>query len=331
MIETLFHAYTPLVIWTGLGLLLFKYIPVDFPKLLSRFLFWIGIPLQILVLARQSDFSGAVVFTPAIAIFVLFLSTSLAWLTWLLLWRLSAAHVKKPYFQGKNSRLNLFLLNVNSRKRSSQGSFILAAMLANTGFVGLAITPAIISSDNNNWAVLYSLTNNVIGTYGFGVFIASYFGNSEQKKHWWTQLRDVLTVPALWAFLIGFFTRNIPLSETVESGLQVAVWVVIASALLLVGIRLRSIKTWQSFELALIPSLLKVVIVPVLIGLGASFFGLSGDPRLVLVLMSGTPTALSVLILAEIYDLDRDLLASSIALTSLGLLLMLPLWLAGFS
>ncbi|MGB3266239.1 MAG: AEC family transporter [Microcoleus sp.] len=331
MIETLFHAYTPLVIWTGLGLLLFRYIPVDFPKLLSRFLFWIGIPLQILVLARQSDFSGAVVFTPAIAIFVLFLSTSLAWLTWLLLWRLSAAHVKKPYFQGKNSRLNLFLLNVNSRKRSSQGSFILAAMLANTGFVGLAITPAIISSNNSNWAVLYSLTNNVIGTYGFGVFIASYFGNSEQKKHWWTQLRDLLTVPALWAFLIGFFTRNIPLSETVESGLQVAVWVVIASALLLVGIRLRSIKTWQSFELALIPSLLKVVIVPVLIGLGASFFGLSGDPRLVLVLMSGTPTALSVLILAEIYDLDRDLLASSIALTSLGLLLMLPLWLASFS
>lgn len=331
MIETLFHAYTPLIIWTGLGLLVFKYIPVDFPKLLSHFLFWIGIPLQILVLARQSDFSGAVVFTPAIALFVLFLSTSLAWLTWRLLRWLSAAHVKKPYFQGKNSLINLFLSNINSLKRSSQGSFILAAMLGNTGFVGLAITPAIVSSDNNNWAVLYSVTNNVLGTYCFGVFIASYFGNSEQKNHWWTQLRDVLTVPALWAFLIGFFTRNIPLSETVESGLQIAVWVVIASALLLVGIRLRAIKTWQSFELALIPSLLKVVIVPLTIGLGASFFGLSGDPRLVLVLMSGTPTALSVLILAEIYDLDRDLLASSIALTSVGLLLMLPLWLASFS
>ena len=66
-------------------------------------------------------------------------------------------------------------------------------------------------------------------------------------------------------------------------------------------------------------------------GLGASFWGLSGDPRLVLVLMSGTPTALSVLILAEIYELDRDLLASSIALTSVGLLLMPPLWIALFS
>ncbi|MCC3471151.1 MULTISPECIES: AEC family transporter [unclassified Microcoleus] len=330
MIETLFHAYTPLVIWTGLGLLVFRYIPVDFPKLLSRFLFWIGIPLQIAVLARQSDFSGAVGFTPAIAIFVLFVSTSLAWLTWVLLRRLSTRHVKKPYFDGKHSVVNLFLLNINSLTRSSQGSFILAAMLGNTGFVGLAITPAIISSDNNNWAVLYSVTNNVMGSYGFGVFLASYFGNSDDKNHWWIQLRDVLTVPAIWGFIIGFFTRNIPLPEPVESGLQTAVLAVIASALVLVGIRLRAIKTWQSFELALVPSLLKVVIVPVLIGLGASFFGLSGDPRFVLVLMSGTPTALSVLILAEIYELDRDLLASSIALTSVGLLLMLPLWLACF-
>jgi predicted permease len=50
----------------------------------------------------------------------------------------------------------------------------------------------------------------------------------------------------------------------------------------------------------------------------------------VLVLMSGTPTAICVLILAEVYELDRELLASTIAITSVGLLLMLPLWLAVF-
>ncbi|NJK70189.1 MAG: AEC family transporter [Microcoleus sp. CSU_2_2] len=331
MIDTLFHAYTPLVFWTGLGLLLFRYIPINFPKLLASFLYWIGIPLQILVLARHSDFSGAVGFTPAIAIFVLCLSTSLAWLTWHLLEQISVRHIAKPYFQGKNSVVNSLLSNFNSLKRSSKGSFILASILGNTGFVGLAITPAIISADHTNWAVLYSVTNNVFGTYVFGVFIASYYGHSEQKNHWWTQLIDVVTVPALWAFMLGFFTRNIALPETVESGLQTAVWVVISSALLLVGIRLRSIKKWQSFEMALIPSLLKVVIVSMIVGLGASFFGLSGDPRLVMVLMSGTPTALSVLILAEVYELDRDLLASSIAITSVGLLLMLPLWIAWFS
>jgi predicted permease len=117
----------------------------------------------------------------------------------------------------------------------------------------------------------------------------------------------------------------------IESGLDQAVWVVIASALLLVGLRLGSLQGWRSFKLALIPTLLKVVIVPVLVGLGATYLGVSDESSLVLVLMSGTPTGLSVLILAEVYDLDRELLTSSIAMTFVGLLLMLPLWLAWFS
>jgi hypothetical protein len=47
--------------------------------------------------------------------------------------------------------------------------------------------------------------------------------------------------------------------------------------------------------------------------------------------MSGTPTGLSVLILAEVYDLDREMLISSIAMSFVGLLLVLPLWIAWFS
>lgn len=47
--------------------------------------------------------------------------------------------------------------------------------------------------------------------------------------------------------------------------------------------------------------------------------------------MSGVPTGLATLILAEVYDLNRELLTSTIALTFVGLLLVLPLWLAWFS
>jgi hypothetical protein len=42
--------------------------------------------------------------------------------------------------------------------------------------------------------------------------------------------------------------------------------------------------------------------------------------------MSGTPTGLATLILAEVYDLDRELLTSSITLTLVGLLLVLLFW-----
>lgn len=330
MIETLFHAYTPLLVWTGLGLMLFRFLPKDFPKLLGLSLYWVGVPLQILVLARQTEFSGGGRLTPIVAVGVLLLSINLAVLSWRgLQWLMSQQSIE----QSQDCPKLLFgfsFSRFNSLDRSSKGSFILAAMLGNTGFVGLALTQALISNDNSNWAVLYSVTNNVIGTYGVAVLIASYFGHSETQRSWWKKLQDVLTVPSLWAFIIGFTTRNIELPSTLESGLDAAVWVVIASALLLLGIRLGSLRGWQSLELALIPSLLKVVIVPGLVGLGATYLGLTGEPRLVLVLMSGTPTALAVLILAEVYDLNRELLASNIAMTSVGLLMVLPLWVTWF-
>lgn len=196
--------------------------------------------------------------------------------------------------------------------------------------MGLALTEVLVSSDNTDWAVLFSVTTNVVGTYGIAVLIASYFGQRETENHWWVQVRDIVTVPSLWTFFIGLNTQFIKLPTVVESALEQAVWVVIALALLLVGLRLGKMRSWGSLAIASIASSLKVFIVPLLVGLVATYLGVTGEHRLVLVLMSGTPTGLSVLILAEVYDLDRELLSSSIALTFVGLFLALPLWLFWF-
>ncbi|BAY22879.1 hypothetical protein NIES2100_26430 [Calothrix sp. NIES-2100] len=329
MIENLLHAYTPLLTWIGLGLILSRFIPDSFLKLLGYMLYWVGVPLQLFVLARHTDLShGGNI--PAIAVLILLVSLVLALLIW---WGLqSLASRKKPpeqvssHLPSKSS-----LSHVNSPSRASLGSFILATILGNTGFVGLTLAQVLISPANMDWAVLFSVTNNVVGTYGIAVLIASYFGNRQTKNHWWIQLRDLVTVPSLWTFFIGLNTQFIKLPAVVESGLEQAVWVVIAFALLLVGLRMQSIKGWKNFQMALVASMLKVVIVPLLVGICATYLGVIGEPRLVLVLMSGTPTGLSVLILAEVYELDRSLLASSIALTFVGLLLALPLWLFWFS
>lgn len=328
MIDTLFHAYTPLLIWTGLGLLLFRLIPASFPQLLGRSLYWVGVPLQLLALARHTELSDGGIAIPGVAVGVLLLSMMLAQLSWWgLQWLASYTATQQPQ-ESQNSLLNFSRLN--SMGRASEGSFILASMLGNTGFVGLAIAEVLFGVNDINWAVLFCVTSNVVGNYGIAVFIASYFGHSETKNHWWIQLRDVLTVPSIWAFIIGLVTRSVQLPASLESGLDRAVWVVIACALLLVGLRLGSIQGWRSLERALVPTLLKVVIVPALVGLIATYVGVTGDSRLVLVLMSGTPTGLSVLILAEVYNLDRELLSSSIAMTFVGLLLVFPLWVACF-
>jgi malate permease and related proteins len=57
---------------------------------------------------------------------------------------------------------------------------------------------------------------------------------------------------------------------------------------------------------------------------------LEGASRLVMVLQTAMPPAFSTLILAEIYHLDRDFSVAAVVGGSLGLLLLLPLWLGLF-
>ena len=315
MNETLLHAYTPLILWTGLGLLLFRFMPQSFPRLLGRGLYWVGVPLQVLGLARTTDFSKNSGVAPIATVGALVLGFIVAWLS-LQVWKYFATRISNPpreFFS-----------------RSTLGSFMLAAMLGNTGFVGLAIAPSLISDSSMSWVVFFSITHNLIAPNGVGVLIASYFGRPLQKNHWWVQVKDVLSVPALWVFAIGFLTRNVPLPEPIESGIEGSLTIVIASAFLLIGMRLAQLQGWKSFKIALFPAILKVVVMPAFVGIVMTLLGFSGEPRLAVVLMSGMPSALLGLILAEEYDLDRELIASSIILTTLLLLIMIPLWILVF-
>lgn len=311
MSETLFHAYLPLVLWTSLGLLLFRLLPETLPQFLGRGLYWFGIPLEILALARKTNFSEPAGIAPGVTLAALSIGFGVAYLCLL--------------------GLKAFPQSTQYQNTSYQGSFILAAVLGNTGFVGLSVAPAFIGNEYLSWLVFFSLTHNIIGAYGFGVLIASLFGRSDRSHHWWVHLRDVLTVPVLWAFVIGYLTQPVSLPPIVESGLEASINIVIACAFLLIGMRLSQLPGWKSLQQAILPALLRVMAIPALVGVTTTLLlGLSGDRRLAMVLMSGVPTAFAGLIFAEEYNLDRQLIASSIVVSTVLYLLVLPLWLAVF-
>ncbi|OLP19232.1 transporter [Leptolyngbya sp. 'hensonii'] len=314
MTEALLHAYTPLLLWTGLGLLLCGFLPPSFARLLGRVLYWVGVPLQILALARHMDFSIQVGLAPGVVMLALGLACCLAWLG------LQANRC----LASETESLVLY-------DRSHRGSFVLASILGNTGFVGLAMVPSLVNGAALTWAVLYSIINNVLGTYGLGVFIASYYGRPSGGHHWWLQIRDVLTVPSLWAFVLGISTQAIVFPDGIEKGLNIGLAIVIAGALLLMGLRLRQLRGVQSFRVALMPVVLKIVVLPVLIGLILTLLGIESQTRLAVVLMAGMPCAFANLILAEEYDLDREIVASSVVLSTIGILGTIPLWLFLFS
>ncbi|NHC34159.1 AEC family transporter [Scytonema millei] len=322
MTETLFHAYLPLIVWTSLGLIVLRLVPETLPHWLGRGLYWVGIPLEILALARQTNFSEPAGLAPGITLAAIGSGVAIAYLCLVGLQQFAA--------RSTNANISGFL-SQPWNKPSYQGSFILAAALGNTGFVGLSIVPTFIDPEYLSWIVFFSITHNIVGAYGFGVLIASYFGRSEQSHHWWIHLRDVLTVPILWAFAIGYFTQDVALPRIVESGLQGSIDVVISCAFLLIGMRLSQLPGWKSFQQGIVPAVVRVIVIPGLVGVATTFvLGLSGDRRLAMVLMSGVPTAFAGLIFAEEYELDRTTIASSIILSTILYLLVLPLWLYVF-
>ena len=300
------------IFWAGLGAILIKshFLPKSLPKLLGRSLYWVGVPLQILVLTRKSNFSSAFWLPPLITVAVLLLGLGLA---------SGSLYLKTSFHLPSHSYLT---------KRAGQGSFVLAAILGNTGFIGLAIVPAIVDRAYLTWIVLYGVTHNLVGSYGLGVFLASYFGR--KQRSWWIQLRDLVSVPSLWAFAIGWCSHSIQFPVPIESLLQTSILFVVPAAFVLIGMQLCQLQGVRTLQSAIIPTGLKMLVLPGIAGYGLTFFGLSGDACLALVLMSGMPTAFASLILAEEYDLNRQVAASSIVLSTVLLPLMIPLWLALF-
>jgi malate permease and related proteins len=121
------------ILWMSLGYLLSTQ---KLPQILSQSLYWIGIPLQILALARRSDFSQPLWLPIMITILALLLGTWLALLSlealrWLAVYNYNLAKLH-PLLQssgsGYHATINLPLSNIIPQDRPSQGSFILASM-----------------------------------------------------------------------------------------------------------------------------------------------------------------------------------------------------------
>jgi malate permease and related proteins len=219
--------------------------------------------------------------------------------------------------------------NIIPQRRSGQGSFVLASMMSNAGYMGLAIAPTFISQPYWSWIAIYHIINNLLGFFMLGILLASHFGRPQQNTGW-LLLQNILIVPALWAFVIGWYTRNFHLPMFIETSLQASRWLVNFGAFLLTGLQLSRFREFNSLKQALIPSVLKVIVLPALIGLGLTLVGLTGDARFSMILMAGTPTAFTAIILAEKYDLDHSITANSILLSTLIFPLTILLWLILF-
>lgn len=299
----LLELYIKLVGLILLGFILGRKSPSYASTYLGQFLFWIGVPISIIGFLVQTDLSGQIWIAPVIAYLALFIGAFLAWL-----------------------RIKTLAYFTNSVPQSAtQGSLILAAMVGNTGNLGYPITLAMVGKEYFAWALFYDMLGSLFGAYGLGVILAARLGNNIQN---YTQLAKVILInPALWSFGFGLWLYQLRLPSVVEFTLEKLAWVGVALSLMLMGMRLSQLKSWHKLPEAWSSIFIKMLVVPLILGSMLSLFGVTGNAAQVMVLQMGMPPALATLVIAETFNLDRDLAVTILAMGMIVLLFTLPIWL----
>ncbi|MBD2102248.1 AEC family transporter [Leptolyngbya sp. FACHB-261] len=283
---------------------------------MGRFLYWVGVPFGVFGWLRQADLSGPV------------------WLAALMAWGgvgIGAALAKLWLNRSQDQP------HQQLQQPAAQGSFFLASMFGNTGYIGFPVVLALCGLDAFGWAVFYDLLGTTVGAYGLGVGLAAHFRRAHQQQMsekqtiaLQTLLEPILYNPTPWCFTLALVSRPLALPSWLETGLQQFAWGMIPLSLILLGMRLVQVSSWHSLDSALPAIGIKLLLVPLLVGAVSTLVGLTGLPRLTVVLQAAMPPAFATLVLAETYDLDRTLTVTALSVGSMGVLLTLPLWLMLF-
>jgi len=316
-VDNLLTIYVPLLGWTLVGWVCGRFLPARVPTLLGKFLFWVGVPISIFAFLRHAQLTTSLWLAPVVAWAAILLGAGLAW--WLS--RRSQRHA---------------LLCDRPFSQQTRGSFLLAAMLGNTGYIGYPVALALVGPQYFAWTLFYDLLGSTLGSYGLGVAIAASFGSKttgstkpDSKRHWhpWQAVATMIKNPALWSFGFGLTYRDAPMPPLLENSLRGVAWFVVALSLVLMGMRLSQLSSFKHVKPALLSVGIKMLLVPLLLGMVLWALGISGLVYRTIVLQMAMPPAFATLVLAEAYELDQELTVTALVVGCLGLVLLLPFWL----
>lgn len=306
---SLLTIYVPLLGWTFCGWVLGRLLPVTMPAYLGKFLFWVGVPISIVAFLRHAHLSASLWLAPVVAWAAMLLGVSLAW--WL----------SRRSQNGSPSINRQMPLN-----QQTQGSFLLASMLGNTGYIGYPVALALVGPHYFAWTLFYDLLGSTPGAYGLGVAIAARLGGAKPLTYW-QALCAMAKNPALWSFGVGLVCRDRPVPVLLENSLRGFAWCIVALSLVLIGMRLSQLSSFARIQPAVLSVGIKMLLVPLLLGLVLWAFGVTGLVYRAILLQMAMPPAFATLVLAEAYDLDRELTVTTLLVGCLALVLMLPVWL----
>lgn len=205
--------------------------------------------------------------------------------------------------------------------RPAVGALMVAAGLANTGYLGLPFTAALLGFDALPEAVAYDVLVSGITLVTVGFSVGAAFGTSGERPR--ERVRAFLVRnPALWATAAGLVAPAALAPGWAVDATRVLVLLAVPIGFFAVGVALAGEGFARgaegglrgSLEPAVVAAVALKLVVPAAIVLGLSALLLEvPDPYLV---QAAMPTAVNTLVVSHVYGLDRRIAAGAIAWTT---------------
>lgn len=207
----------------------------------------------------------------------------------------------------------LTLLNV---KGEIKGVFILGAFLSNAAYMGIPLNKFAFGENAVAIAVIVAAINFFLGLT-LGVFILQYYSSKNQPVK--EIFLSVLKIPLMWSVVLGVIASFVKLQ--IPGFLDALLSMLSASAspvaLFAIGLFFYKSDFFKEFKLNIAISLTKLLIFPLIVFALAIAVGFSGLKENVALLQAATPLAVTTFVLAERFDIKKELMANTVIFSTM--------------
>ena len=239
--------------------------------------------------------------------------------------------VKSAFLAFSLIGFSIVLLNLVPifKKKLPNYTLQLAGLIGNTSFLGIPIAIALLPSTTINFTIGFDLGTTLFA-WIFGPFFLQIKSQEKNIPKIEGLFNALINSPASRGIIGVLLAYLFNLDEILGNYLWIPARIVIALAIIIVGTRLGIItnqkgKIFDINEEIKFSILLKLFILPLMVFLISKFLNFNFYQSSAVILQAGTPTAISTILMAEAYDVQKKIASKILFTTTLISIFTIPL------
>jgi auxin efflux carrier (AEC) len=238
-----------------------------------------------------------------------------------LLPRLSIMPIIGLIVAGSSGLITFIILSMKKYSKIEKWSIVVPATLGNTAFLGFPVILGVFGNNGFLRAIFYDISS-LIAFLSLSIILMINFGGSIKEV-----LKKVFSFPILWAVIFGilFSFFNISIGEVVPNIFNYLGSAAIPLIMISLGLSLNFKEMKEKIHATSLTVLVKLIVAPVIAFITVKLFGLSGMEYTIGIVEAAMPSGMLTLVLAITYDLDFELTADCVFVTTIFSLIIFPI------